>query len=235
MRKAIGPLDVRACGRRRSTTRGGRPGCRRRPARAARAGRVVERAGDDEGRAPRSREPVVERRHRALAGAAQAGGEAVGRLARRMRGPGARAGGQRGAGSRTAAAPPSRRRTPSMPSRSSARPAPRRRPRALGARAASAMPGRRALEHEPVDDVRVGDGEAQRDPGAERVAERRRPGAASSARRIAARSSALRSTRHRGRVGRRVGPAVARAGRRRSTGSAPRTRRRAPPQTCRGR
>ena len=33
------------------------------------------------------------------------------------------------------------------------------------------MPGRRALEDEAADDVGVGDGEAERDPGAERVAE----------------------------------------------------------------
>ena len=51
------------------------------------------------------------------------------------------------------------------------RPGPRRPRGGRRAPASEASPGRRALEDEAADDVRVRDRETERDPGAERVAE----------------------------------------------------------------
>ena len=117
-------------------------------------------------------EAIVERLHRALSGAAQARGRGPpDRLASRIsRMRAARAAAAR-PGSRRWAAPPTRRRT--RRSRRARSCAARRLvggPPGVASRRVG-DPGRRALEDEPVHDVGVRDGEPQRDPGAERVAD----------------------------------------------------------------
>ena len=131
-------------------------------------------AGDDEGRARRSRP----------AGRGAAPSHPAPRTRERRPGPAARAsGGSRpGARGRRAAARPRPRgpaRPPSAATKASI-PSRRRRARArsasAAARAAARRPGRRCppratLEDEPADGLGVGDGEAQRDPGTHRVAD----------------------------------------------------------------
>ena len=86
---------------------------------AGAAGRV-ERAGDDEGRGGHLAESIAERLHDALSGPAQAGGE-TGRAVAQPRGvkPGDRAPVASRRGSRRPVRAPTRRRRPSIPSRSS--------------------------------------------------------------------------------------------------------------------
>ena len=97
-------------------------------------------------------------------------------------------------GWRRPARAPTRRRRPSIPSRSRRIGAGGVGGATGGAFASVGEAGRRALEDEAADGPRMRDGQPQRDPGPERVAEdvgRRRSPVRS---RIAARSSAVRST-----------------------------------------
>ena len=153
----------------------------------------VEGAGDHERRGRDGGEAVVERLHRALAGAPEAGGEAARVVARggsragarRRPGPGRRGVAKTGLRSQLVDERPRCRRA------RCGRPGPRRRRGAPRARPGPRCPADGLSRTRRSDGRRVGDGEPERDPGAQRVAEdvrgQRRPGA----RRIAARSSAV--------------------------------------------
>ena len=162
VRRVAGPVDDDESGARDAAGDPLRPG----------TAAVVERAGDDERGTVDGAEAVEERLHRALAGATEARGEARGVVGEADRAdPGRRARravpawlantGWRSHSSTKASMPSRSRRSASASS------AARR-----AARSASILdPGRRALEDETAHDVRVRDGETQRDPGAERVAD----------------------------------------------------------------
>ena len=175
-------------------------------------------------------EAVVERLHRALPGAAQARGEARrvgcagGSARRRARGPAAAR-----RGSRRRARAPTRRRTPSIPSRSSRRGACLVGGRAGGALGRIGDPGGRALEDEPARPTPGARRRAAARSGRPASSRGRAPAPASRRRRIVARSSAVRSTLARRRVGAGCRTGRGRAGPRRSRGTPRRTRWRARP------
>ena len=195
---------------------------------------IVEGAGDDERRGADLAEAIREGLHHALAGAAEAGREPVGAVGEPDRADPRGAGrGQGGLGREDRLGLPlgdERGDAVALdPVGEGARPRPVVRSRATW----SAMPARGALEDEPADDVGMRDGEAERDPGAERVAddvggrgaergEGSRPGR---------RPSARRSCGSRRRC---VGAAVARQVHDDRPGTSARTPWHDPPTTCRG-